>query len=179
MDDDRVYGYGRKPAYMVWPSPVEYQFFAADRRIDMGWIRGKAATQNVFDRVPRLQENPEKLSGARYRWQKPDYPLMVRAMALAGRSLLVAGIPDTVDEEKLYASFLSADLQAQAAEQVRAMSGEKGFVFRVVSADTRETRGELKGDAAPVWDGMAEAGGRVYIATVGGQVLCLSGSENN
>ena len=31
VDDERVYGFGRKPEYYRWTTPMEYQLFAASR----------------------------------------------------------------------------------------------------------------------------------------------------
>jgi hypothetical protein len=46
-----------------------------------------------------------------------------------------------------------------------------------VSAASGERVQELKLRSMPVWDGMAAAGGRLYVATVDGRVLCMAGGR--
>ena len=38
-------------------------------------------------------------------------------------------------------------------------------------------KGELRLDSSPVWDGLAAAGERLYLAAVDGHVVCLSGGK--
>jgi hypothetical protein len=42
-----------------------------------------------------------------------------------------------------------------------------------VSSDNGQMASELKLKSPPVWDGMAVAQGRLYVATVDGKVLCF------
>ncbi len=47
--------------------------------------------------------------------------------------------------------------------------------IRFYSADNGENLGEVQLDHAPRWDGMAAAGGRLYVSTEDGKVICLGG----
>ena len=51
--------------------------------------------------------------------------------------------------------------------------GEAGCV-RLVSAADGKTLGEVRLASPPVWDGLAVAGGRLYVACVDGKVVCLA-----
>jgi hypothetical protein len=88
-------------------------------------------------------------------------PVRARAMVLAADTLLLAGPPDIVDEADPYA----------ALEDRRG-----GLLWAVSTADGRKLA-ELKLDAEPVFDGMAGAGGRLYMATADGKVICLGKSD--
>jgi PQQ-like domain len=48
-----------------------------------------------------------------------------------------------------------------------------GGILWAASAATGEKLAEYKLDAAPVWDSMAVAGGRLYIATQDGKLRCF------
>lgn len=95
-------------------------------------------------------------SVAEQRWSS-NIPLTGKAMVLADDVLLVAGTP---------VAFPSGDL-------AKAYEGRMGGVLWAASASSGEKVAECKLDAAPVWDGMAAANGRLYIATVDGKVVCL------
>jgi outer membrane protein assembly factor BamB len=84
-------------------------------------------------------------------------PLRVRAMVLAGDTLVVAGPPDVVP----------------ADDPLAAVEGRRGAVLRTVSASDGTALGETKLDAVPAWDGMAAAGGRLYLSLADGRVLCV------
>jgi outer membrane protein assembly factor BamB len=108
-----------------------------------------------------------------YRWTR-DVPMMVRAMALAGQTLLVAGPPDVIDEEAAFQSYPDEATQEQLALQDAALRGQGGGMLQAVDADTGETLAEYSLDAPPVFDGLIVAGGRVYLATMDGRLLAFA-----
>ncbi len=89
-------------------------------------------------------------------------PIRVRAMALAGRTLFVAGPPDVMDADDPYAAF----------------DGRRGGLLRAVSAADGRQLAELRLDGVPVFDGMAAAGGCLLLSTVDGRVLCFAPRES-
>ena len=109
-----------------------------------------------------------------HRWTE-DLPLWVRAMVLADGKLFVAGPPDLVDEEDAAERFGEAEVQELLAQQGAALEGAKGAMLRVVSAADGSKLAESRLDSLPVFDGMAAAGGKLYIATTDGKVVCLAG----
>ncbi len=87
------------------------------------------------------------------KWQvKP--PVRVRAMVLAGDTILICGPAAAADNR----------LGPETARPAEAL---------LVGLSTRDgaERFRFKLDALPVFDGMAVAGGRVYVATMDGEVL--------
>ena len=85
-------------------------------------------------------------------------PIRIRAMVLAGQTLFVAGPPDVMEADDPYAAF----------------DGRRGGRLRAVSAADGRQLAELHLDGVPVFDGMAAAGGRLFLVTTGGQVLWFS-----
>jgi hypothetical protein len=95
-------------------------------------------------------------STALERW-RVNIPLTGKAMALAGDVLFVAGTP---------VAFPADDL-------AKGYEGRMGGVLWAASAETGEKLAEYRLDAAPVWDSMAVAAGRLYIATQDGKLRCF------
>jgi outer membrane protein assembly factor BamB len=96
-------------------------------------------------------------STALKRWHA-SIPLTGKAMALAGEVLFVAGTPVTFPEDDLAKGY----------------EGRLGGVLWAVSASTGEKLAEYRLEAAPVWDSLAVAHGRVYIATQDGALHCFA-----
>jgi outer membrane protein assembly factor BamB len=88
------------------------------------------------------------------RWER-SVPIHARAMALAGRSLFVAG--PAVANPKQPAPLPDASLSFLVA----------------VSAEDGSERERIPIDGVPVFDGMAAADGMLFIATESGKLLCL------
>ncbi|NOX54934.1 MAG: PQQ-binding-like beta-propeller repeat protein, partial [Planctomycetes bacterium] len=102
-------------------------------------------------------------------------PMFVRAMVLADGTLFIAGPPDLVDEEKAFRRIRDPEVQKQLVDQAEAYAGKKGGLLWAVSAEGGQKLGELRLPAPPVFDGLAAAQKRLFLSTMDGQVLCLSG----
>jgi outer membrane protein assembly factor BamB len=88
-------------------------------------------------------------------------PIRITAMIRAGDKIFVAGSPDVV----------------APGDPHGAWEGRLGGVLAAFAARDGEKLAEYKLAAPPVWDGMAAAGGRLYLATMDGQVLCFAGGK--
>jgi len=80
-------------------------------------------------------------------WTVKACPVAVEAMLIAAGTLFLAGPPDAVEPKG-------------------------GLLWAVGLADGRKLR-EVRLDAAPVFDGLAGGGGRLYLATRDGKLLCF------
>jgi hypothetical protein len=161
LDDSKVFGFGRKPQYYRWTTPIEHHLFATDREL------------------PRVDpEAAEKAQGhhVKYHWSQ-ELPLFVRAMVLAEGTLFVAGPPDEVNEEDTFKRFDAPETQQKLAAQNAALAGRKGALLWAVSANDGSRQAEYQIQSPPVFDGMIAAGERLYLATTDGAVLCFSGNE--
>jgi len=93
-------------------------------------------------------------------------------MALAGETLLVAGPVDVVDEEEIFAKPFDKLVADKAAKQVAAIKGKGAAMLLSVSTENGKKISELKLDAAPVFDGLAAAEGKLFVVTLDGNVIC-------
>ena len=95
-------------------------------------------------------------------WQT-KIPLTGKAMALAGDVVFVAGTP---------AVFPKGDL-------AKAYEGRMGGVLWASSAVDGRKLMEYTLDAAPEWDSLAAAGGRLFLCTTDGRVQCFAEEGDN
>jgi len=203
VDDQTVFGYGRKPEFLRWTTPIEYQLFAAEKRIPdlakftaknvAGPRTGEAKTASPeANKSPQPgKKGPDGAKGQRpdgeylvqHRWVE-DVPFLARAMVLTGaqpgadaaaRTLFVAGPPDVVKETAARKTVDDPETIKQLAEQDAALEGHRGGILWAVSTADGKRLAEYRLDAPPVWDGMIAAGGRLFAATMDGKVICLGG----
>ncbi len=92
------------------------------------------------------------------KWQTM-IPLRIRAMVLADDRLFAAGIPDVVDPNDPLAAF----------------EGRKGALLQVFSAKDGSLIKSHQLSSLPAFDGLSAAGGRLYLATRDGKVICFGG----
>jgi len=107
-------------------------------------------------------DQPDREKGPGYSRNNPalwtkNIPVRVVAMVLAGDRLFAAGPPNVVDADDPFAAF----------------EGRLGSKLCVFSTADGSKLAEAKLDSVPVFDGMAAAGGRLYMATTDGGLVCL------
>ena len=138
-------------------------------------LREKKANRWIFNRELTRQMSVKELSAADVKWSHDRPGLIARAMVLAGQTLFVAGPPDVLDEEAAVARRWDKEVQKQLVEQDAALLGQRGAALWSVAAADGKKLAELKLEAMPVWDGMAAAGGRLYLPLTDGRIICLAG----
>ena len=182
FDKDSVFGYGRRPNMYVWSSTLEYQLYSARREIKPESIKRVAAANRkqersghgvTFDRKAYGSFPLAQISAIDFNWRQENPPVQTTAMALADKTLFVAGPPDVVNEEDIFARPYSPEVRVKAAEQVAALKGRKGSLLLAVSAKDGRKLSELKLDSSPVFDGMAAAEGKLFLAMMDGSIRCL------
>jgi hypothetical protein len=148
-----------------------------------GKLDGNRTLQGKFGGAIRFQGGGGAASGGRdsfveHHWTK-DVPLMVRALVKAGDVLFMAGPADLIDEEETFQKLAAKDpyVQVQLQQQDDAFEGKLGARLQAVSAVDGKTLFEFHLSALPVWDGMAAAGGKLYLSTDGGNVHCFQGGR--
>jgi len=154
------------PAF--FPGEYGYLLFADDNDNEPTFLE-KGSKNPALDWLPaesytdshrRGGRGVEKGTGyVRHRlakWQKM-IPLRIRAMVLAGDSLFAAGIPDKLDPKDPLAAF----------------EGRAGALLQVFSAKDGSLVKSHSLSSLPAFDGLSAAGGRLYLATVDGKVICL------
>jgi len=183
FNDTTVYGYGRKPQYYRWTTPMEYQLFATAKQPEQVSLTSQKATQEPRSTRQARQKKQATAKKKQKASKAPatrivcdwtqDVPVLVRAMVLADKTLFFAGPPDVVDEERTLSTFEDSVTQKQLARQAAALEGAEGTLLWAVSATDGKKLADYKLDSVPVFDGMAAANGRLYLAMKNGQVLCF------
>ncbi|MFQ5811552.1 MAG: PQQ-binding-like beta-propeller repeat protein, partial [Armatimonadota bacterium] len=114
------------------------------------------ATEDAGDTeaARRRRQGPKAL------WEQ-RLAIRVTAVVRAGETIFVAGSPDVVDPEDPHGAW----------------EGRKGGVLAAFAAGDGEKLAEYELTAPPVWDGMAAAGGRLYISMMDGGVVCMGAGE--
>ena len=182
VGDDKVYVFGRLPQYYRWTVPLEYRLFAsnkewkaAPRKAPAAPAPKPAAKEKGAKKRRRAPAGPVPVTNkANYAWST-DVPILVRAMALAGKTLFIAGPPDVLDESAL--GRQSAGSSPLIARQHAALQGKAGAILWAVSASDGTRLAEYTLDAPPVFDSLAAAGGNLYMTTTNGKVICLTGAN--
>jgi outer membrane protein assembly factor BamB len=102
-------------------------------------------------------------------------PIVARSMALAGKTVLVSGPPDTIDEEYAFERLAAKDpeILKELEEQNEALEGRRGARMWAVNVETGEQSNGMELTSPPVWDGITVAQGRVYVSTVDGRLQCF------
>jgi outer membrane protein assembly factor BamB len=142
-----------------------------------GEIARAQSAKGKFGRGMRFAFRQSRATGSfvQHLWTQ-DVPLMVRAMVKANDTLFIAGPPDLIDEEQSLQRIMSRDprVAEKLAAQDAALDGKQGGLLRAVSSKDGRTLAEVKLSSLPTWDGMAAAGGRLYLSTTGGSVVCFA-----
>ena len=171
VDDADVYGFGRAPLRLAG-TPNAYHLFACAKEPKLINPNPKAPPRrrggSVYGRV-----HATRLT---YHWSK-SLPCLVRAMAVAGDTLFAAGPPAVADEMDVYLRYGEEQVQAAMAEQVAAFGGAKGSLLLAVSKGDGQKLAAYRLTATPVFDGMAAAGGRLFLSALDGTVLCLGAGD--
>jgi outer membrane protein assembly factor BamB len=166
MDESRVYGYGE-----VGP---RFRLFAAEKN------------PSRTEPTPAPKPGPAKAKRTAprpFHVQRPwsiEIPMQVRAMVLTEGVLFAAGHPDVLDADVKAMGLMrraeKGDREAgkRLFDQLAAWDGEKGGLLWAVSPTSGEKKADLPLDSPPVWDGMAAADGRLYVATLEGKLICLA-----
>jgi hypothetical protein len=104
----------------------------------------------------RNSRNKLRQQGPKPLWEQ-RINIRVTAMIRAGDTIFVAGSPDVVEPEDPHGAW----------------EGRKWGVIAAFAAGDGRKLAEYKLSAPPVWDGMAAAGGRLFISTMDGYVVCM------
>jgi outer membrane protein assembly factor BamB len=168
VSDDRVYVFGRKPQYYRWTTPLEYRLFATAKEWESAQSGPTRRPQPASNRR-RTNEEPVPIGNPNNYFWIGEVPILVRGMVLAGKTLFIAGPRDVLEE-----GGKPEGKQEQVVRQEAALLGEAGAVIRAVSAENGDMLYEYELHSPPVFDGIAAADKRLYLASMDGFVSCWS-----
>ena len=176
VGEDTAYVFGRQPQYYRWTLPLEYRLFAAREHWQAAATPKSEATRRRTGKKTKGAKKRRKNNlgpggnAANYRWTT-TVPILVRAMALAGDTLFVAGPPDLLDEKSLGRN--NPGNRKAAGAQEAALDGRAGALLWAVSAKDGKRLANYQLTSPPVFDGLAAANGCLYLATTDGHVQCF------
>jgi len=171
VGDNTVYVFGRQPQYYRWTRPLEYRLFAADKLWKMPTTKPAQKLESRANRNNGNNQGPFPIdNAANYRWSE-QVPILVRAMALTRQRLFIAGPKDVLREEGT-----AEGKKQQILNQEDALSGKDGAALWAISTEDGATLHQYTLESPPVFDGLAAANGRLYIATCDSCVSCWSNS---
>jgi len=139
----------------IYPSRSRETVFkpgAANYRLACYALKAQPARKGAKQAKPKQR----RAQGPARVWQQ-RVPIRITAMVRAAGTLFVAGPPDIVDPNDPHAAW----------------EGRKGGVLAAFAASDGKKLAEHQLASPPVWDGMAAAGGRLYVSTMDGKVVCL------
>jgi outer membrane protein assembly factor BamB len=186
FDDRQVYGFGRKPEYFVNASVLEHHLFAASKHvkpeaIGSVWAAGSRMNRrsnrrnaNSSDWKLRRAFPTENLTAAQYRWRLDQPSVQARALLAAGDMLVVAGLPDFIDERRAFRLPDDEAVRRALRRQAEALAGKHGGRLWLVSKADGKPAARYRLADPPAFDGMAAAGGRLVVCTLAGDVLGLA-----
>jgi outer membrane protein assembly factor BamB len=131
-----------------------------DKDMGLKWLPEESYTSSYRRGGRGAEKGTGYIRRVPAKWQH-FIPLRVRAMVLADPYLCAVGAADEIDPQDPLAAF----------------QGRGKTLLNVYSTSDGSLINSLPLDAAPVFDGLAAAGGGLFLATESGQLICL-GSEN-
>jgi len=154
FDAKQVYGYGR-------PNPQNGRVGHRANQYVLFREENPIADATSGSHTPAASNAAEEAGP----WSK-EISLVVRAMVLANDKLVIAGPPDVAEKSEGILSYLNEE-NALASRR-----GDKGSLLQIVSAENGELLAGYELDCTPIFDGLATAGGRLYLSTQEGRVVC-------
>jgi len=154
LDEDNAYIFGRQQQYWRWTTPTEYRLFAVDRKL------------------PPPTGNPRRKRNAAFGvlWDV-DLPILARSMVKADNTIFACGPADVVNEPDV--QLRNPEDLAPLRKQAAIYAGSEGSLLCMVSAKDGAKIADKKLDVLPVFDGLIAADGKLFMSTVGGEVVCL------
>ncbi len=150
FDNEMVFGFGRQQYRNCnrggganWARQEKYCMFSTRRTDPKRFLKGRSGKVRP--------------SARQFVWMQ-ESPVRARAMVLTPERVFFAGQPNLGNSsDDAFASY----------------RGEKGAKVVAVAVEDGAIMSELDLPAAPVFDGMASARGRLYLSLKGGTVVCL------
>jgi hypothetical protein len=174
FDDERVYGYGRLWQYYRWTTPLEFHLFAAKKQPEI--VNAGSERKAVKRAGKRVGSRTRSVTRFVPDWSD-DISVQLNSMVLTDNAIFAAGPPDVQNEEESVKTLLEAETQKKLAEQSAAFEGKRGALLVAVSQDNGGKLAAYRLDFVPRFDGLIAADGRLYVSTLGGEVICLSGAR--
>ncbi len=176
LDDSRAYGFRSEPLGNMLHPRTRYQLYAADKDPTTptpGPATAESRRKARRSGGPKTQAAANSIGGCKVHWSIDSLPLLANAMTLGGDRLFLAGPPDLADETEMLGYLPGEDdqINRQLKAQNEAWLGKRGGILSVVSAADGQVLADYRLDSYPVFDGMSNAGGALYLSLIDGSVV--------
>jgi len=174
-DETSVFGYGRDKYCGgntgQWRGGEKYRLFACDRPAPRQ-VQKPVQTRPAKKGATRKKRRPRQpaLPSGKDRWAV-QVPLYVRALVVAGQTMFIAGPPELIQTKGAGEGALVLE---NPEEALAAWQGAKGALMWAVSTKDGKKLAEYRLDVPPVFDGMAAAGGKLFVSMQDGTVICMA-----
>ena len=179
-DDKAIYGFARD-RYAggntgQWRGGEKYQLYAYDRSrpLPESPARVKKPAKPSVDRKGKARRQPRKkappLKPLTYQWTS-EVPLLATSLAVTRNAVFLAGPPDVFKAAGKTGN--EALVLKDAEKALAAWQGDGGGVLYSARRSDGKELSRLKLPSPPVFDGLAVAGGQLYLSLKNGSVLQL------
>jgi len=103
-------------------------------------------------------------------------PILARSMLLSDKTLFILGPDELARQEQVNKGITTPEMQKTVQKQHEAFMGKHGSKLIVVDIAGGSIRAGAEMDSVPVFDGMAGAYGKIYVAMADGTLRCLGAS---
>jgi len=182
VDDANVYGYGRE--LFVEGKKATAHLFGVDKHPDVATVK-RLKGKKIEIRGPYVEKNIA--TTPLWAWSK-KIDVYVRAMVVTRNVepeqpnlIFAAGGPDIIEEydamNLIQAQQRKGFNLGKIYKKEKAVAGKLGAKFIVVSSRTGDILSQTKLDSPPIFDGMSAANGRIFIANMNCEVVCLKPAD--
>ena len=173
FDDTHVYGFRDRPTFRKHGL---FQVAREPERIPPK-VAAKPGQKLTREEKRRLKLRAQRAMKFAVDWHSDDVPIYARAMVLADNALFVAG-PPRFDERaamQLLGEVSTDDeaLTPPLQQTLDSFGGREGSLLCAVDRSNGTVLTRCRLDAAPVFDGMIAADGRLFMASTDGKVQCF------
>lgn len=174
-DNEKVYGFGRKPHFYTQTHVMNYQIFSAlaDPGQKKAMKTGGKKLYDIANHSTAEKVPVNALSSVQYLWRDLEPKIVGKALIGAGQNLYLAGPPEIVDEVKLFGNFNAPESKKLMKEKVDSLKGNKGGSLRVISMKDGKKRTEYPLDSPPIHAGMAAVEDHLFMSLENGNLRCF------
>jgi len=174
-DNEKVYGFGRKPHFYTQTHVMNYQIFSAlaDPGKKEPYKGPKKKAYDIANHSTAEVLPVNVLSSVQYLWRDMEPNILGKALIGAGKNLYLAGPPEIVDEVKLFGNFNAPESKRLMSEKVESLKGNKGGSLRVIDMKDGKKVNEYQLDSPPIHAGMAAVEGHIFMSLENGNLRCM------
>ena len=152
FNDKHVFGFSRLPHLHRWVRELDWHVYRASKTVEK-------EKEHQADKKGKKGRRTIDRTAVKYEWSSRDPDLYVNSMVLTKDALFIAGPP--------------AIRNSKTMESLQKWQGKKGGMLWCLSAEDGKKLAEIQLVSPPVYEGMAVAYGKLFVALKNGSIVCL------